>query len=59
MRAGKDRVLRYAVINTAPMVEVIRTSCRPKLQWMRPKATAEITTMANELFVYLLMNVCM
>ena len=41
MMAGKDCVLRYANMNTAPINDVITTTCRPRLQWMRPKAIEE------------------
>lgn len=59
MIGGSARVFRYTIINTAPIIEVIRTACRPRLQWARPKATEEIATIADELSVNLLRNVYM
>lgn len=58
MIAGRDLVLRYAIMKIPPIIDVIITACRPRLQCMKPNATEESVTIAKELFVNLLMKVC-
>ena len=36
--AGRERVSRYAVMNTAPITDEIMTACRPELQCIKPNA---------------------
>ena len=56
--AGRECVLRYAIMKTAPIADAIITAWRPRLQWIKPKATDESITINNVFLVYLLMNLC-
>ena len=54
INANTERVFMYAIMKTAPIVDVIITSCRPRLQWIKPNETDESMITANEFSVYLL-----
>jgi hypothetical protein len=56
MIAGRELVLRYAIIKTAPIADAIITACIPRLQCIKPNAIEEIMTITNVFFVYLLIN---
>ena len=49
MMAGREWVLRYNAIKTAPTADAAMIFGSPPLQWMSPKAIAEmpITTQAR------------
>ncbi len=49
--AGRECVLKYRIMKTAPMADVTITWCNPPLQWMNPNATEEIPMMIKGLRV--------